>query len=235
MVVALHGFSQGPESWAELAGISGSPEPWLCPQLAATTLQSATCELERLATAAAPLDLIGYSQGGRLALYAAATGALNLHTLTVISAHAGLEEPARGERLRADELLAGRIEQEGSGWFAAYWAQLPLFAGLRLRRPELAEELAMVRRRHQPAHLAALLRGMGGAAEPPFWPRLGGIQVPTLVIAGAEDEPYVLYGRRLAQILPHSSLEIVPDAGHVVHLEQPEKVAHLLSRHLHRR
>ncbi len=234
-MIALPGFSQGPESWAGLARLTGSSRPWLCPELTATTLPAAAAELEALCHEGALLDLIGYSQGGRLALYAAARNVLKLRTLTVISAQAGFEGRARSQRLRADEELAARIEREGSEWFAEHWAQLPLFAGLRQRRPELARQLGAARRRHDPAHLAAQLRGMGAAAEPPFWSRLDAIEVPTMVIAGAEDERYVAYARRLAQILPHCSLEIVPDAGHVVHLEQPERVARLLARHLHSR
>ncbi len=234
-MIALPGFSQGPESWIELAHlIDGSP-PWLCPELTATTLPAASAELEGMASEAGPLDLIGYSQGGRLALYAAARRVLTLRTLTVISAQAGFEGQDRIQRLRADEELAAKIELEGSEWFAEHRAQLPPFAGLRQRRPELADALGAARRRHDPAHLAAQLRGMGAAAEPPFWSRLGVIDAPTLVIAGAEDGRYMAYARRLAQILPHCCLEIVPDAGHVVHLEQPKRVAHLLAGHLHRR
>ncbi|MGI8564492.1 MAG: alpha/beta fold hydrolase [Candidatus Dormibacter sp.] len=235
MVLALPGFSQGPESWAEQARLTGSSQPWLCPELAATTLSAASAELEASSSGAGPLDLIGYSQGGRLALYAAARGVLKLRTLTVISAQAGFEGQTRAARLRADEELAGKIEVEGSEWFAEHWALLQPFAGLRQRRPDLAEALAAARRRHDPTHLAAQLRGMGAAAEPPFWSRLAAIEAPTLVIAGGEDERYVAYARRLALILPHCSLEIVPDAGHVVHLEQPGRVARILARHLHGR
>lgn len=234
-MIALPGFSQGPESWAELARLTGSSRPWSCPELPATTLPAAAAELEALCHEGPPLDLIGYSQGGRLALYAAARGVLKVRTLTVISAQAGFEGRARSQRLRADEELASKIELEGSEWFAEHWAQRQPFAGLRERRPELAGQLEAARRRHDPAHLAALLRGMGAAAEPPFWSRLDAIEAPTLVIAGAEDERYVAYARRLAQILSHCSLEIVPDASHVVHLEQPHRVARLVARHLHSR
>ena len=67
---------------------------------------------------------------------------------------------------------------------------------------------------------------------PPFWERLGAIQAPTLVLAGAEDPPYIAFAKRLAAIIPRSRAVVVPEAGHAVHLEQPEATARLLSDHL---
>src|SRR5207245_5865130 len=79
-------------------------------------------------------DLVGYSQGGRIALFVAARHPDRVRTLTTIGAHAGFERD-RAERLAADLALADRIEREGIDWFAAYWAGLPLFAGLARRGP----------------------------------------------------------------------------------------------------
>jgi 3-oxoadipate enol-lactonase len=52
---------------------------------------------------------------------------------------------------------------------------------------------------------------------------LANIKVPTLVIAGADDRltpPDV--ARELASEIPGAELVIVPDAGHLVNIEQPE-------------
>lgn len=233
-VTALHGFSQRGDSWAELEELVGGTRQWLTPEVTATTLLAATMDLIALweRDGAAGIDLIGYSQGGRLALYAASLHPQRLRTLTVISAHAGFEGEARSARLRADRELADRIERGGIEWFAAHWAAHPIFAGLARRRPDLQSWLDASRRANEPGLLAQQLRGMGGAATAPFWERLTSIEVPTLVIAGAEDAAYTAHARRLAEILPHARVEIVPDAGHVVHLEQPRRVAALLGDHL---
>ena len=53
--------------------------------------------------------------------------------------------------------------------------------------------------------------------------RLGRITAPTLVLHGAQDELIPpANARLLAQAIPGARLELVPDAGHVYLLEQPE-------------
>lgn len=59
--------------------------------------------------------------------------------------------------------------------------------------------------------------------------RLADIQIPALVICGQEDKMTPLrHVQFLADHLPQARLEIVPDAGHMVMLEQPVQVAALL-------
>jgi 2-succinyl-6-hydroxy-2,4-cyclohexadiene-1-carboxylate synthase len=233
-VTCLHGFSQRGESWRELAALVGGPDRWLTPDVEAPTMEAATADLLGLwdAAGARRSHLVGYSAGGRLALYLATRHPERLRTLTVISAHAGFEGPARAARRAADEALAARIEAEGIDWFADHWGQLPIFASLRRRRPDLRAALDAARRSQDPRRLAAALRGMGGAAAEPFWDRLPSVGVPALVVAGAEDAPYVKHAGRLAVLLPCARAEIVPGAGHAVHLENPTAVAALLGAHL---
>ena len=62
---------------------------------------------------------------------------------------------------------------------------------------------------------------------------VAGISVPTLVIFGSEDkmvQPGA--GRVLADEIRGARVEVVPHAGHMVMLEQPERVAALLSEFL---
>lgn len=59
--------------------------------------------------------------------------------------------------------------------------------------------------------------------------RLKEIQTPTLIICGAEDNlTPVRFSEYLIERIPNAVLEIVPDAGHMVMLEQPETVAKLM-------
>lgn len=59
--------------------------------------------------------------------------------------------------------------------------------------------------------------------------KLADIQIPALVICGQEDKMTPLrHVQFLADHLPQARLEIVPDAGHMVMLEQPVQVAALL-------
>jgi pimeloyl-ACP methyl ester carboxylesterase len=59
---------------------------------------------------------------------------------------------------------------------------------------------------------------------------LGVITIPTLVIVGENDMATpVEEARRMADRIPGARLEIVPAAGHVCTVEQPEKVTDLIS------
>lgn len=56
-------------------------------------------------------------------------------------------------------------------------------------------------------------------------PRLHEIQIPTLIICGADDRlTPIKYSQYLHERIPGSMLQIVPNAGHYVMREQPEAV-----------
>lgn len=63
--------------------------------------------------------------------------------------------------------------------------------------------------------------------------RLSGIDIPALVIVGADDSARPPEeARRMAQLLRKARLEVIPEAGHICNLEQPERVNRLLVRFL---
>src|SRR3982074_1843956 len=113
-VTCLHGFSQRGRSWAELAELVGGPHRWLTPDLTAASLEEAVSEVLGLwaREGVERSHLVGYSQGGRLALYLACTEPDRLVTLTVIGAHAGLPEPDRSARRQDERAVAAQIARE---------------------------------------------------------------------------------------------------------------------------
>jgi 3-oxoadipate enol-lactonase len=53
---------------------------------------------------------------------------------------------------------------------------------------------------------------------------LSGIRVPTLVIAGEEDAVIpVSESEAMAHAIPAAQLALIPHAGHLVNLEQPDR------------
>jgi pimeloyl-ACP methyl ester carboxylesterase len=59
--------------------------------------------------------------------------------------------------------------------------------------------------------------------------RLGGVQQPTLVVCGTEDQMTPLrYAQFLSNTIPNAKLTVIPNAGHMVMLEQPRLVAESL-------
>jgi pimeloyl-ACP methyl ester carboxylesterase len=52
--------------------------------------------------------------------------------------------------------------------------------------------------------------------------RLRDIAVPTLVIVGEQDGPFVAASERMAKTIPGARLEVIPDAGHSPQFENPD-------------
>ena len=164
---------------------------------------------------------VGYSMGGRVALHAALAAPEAVQRLVLIGATAGIDDPdERQARREADERLADHIEAVGVPTFVDEWLTNPLFAGL-------TEDTAMRadRLRNRASGLSASLRATGTGTQTPLWDRLGEIRCPVLVLVGAHDAKFTDLGRRLVEGLPTAELVVIPDAGHSVHLEQPEATA----------
>src|SRR5262249_6689428 len=131
-VTCLHGFSQHGNSWRELAALVPGSYRWLTPDVRAATLPEAEAELLALweREGVQRGHVIGYSQGGRIALWAASDHPERLLSLITIGAHAGFDSDDRARRREEDADLADRIEGEGIDWIDTTWSALPIFAGL---------------------------------------------------------------------------------------------------------
>jgi 2-succinyl-6-hydroxy-2,4-cyclohexadiene-1-carboxylate synthase len=165
--------------------------------------------------------LLGYSMGGRMALHAA-LGA-SFRGLILESASPGLAtEEERAARRISDEALAARIERDGIAPFVDEWERLPLFASQSLLPDETRDALRQERLRNTPFGLANSLRGAGTGAQPPLHDALPTLTTPTLLLAGEHDEKFSRIAWQIAEHLPNAEARIVLDAGHTVHLEQPD-------------
>ncbi|HEY4034274.1 MAG TPA: 2-succinyl-6-hydroxy-2,4-cyclohexadiene-1-carboxylate synthase [Ktedonobacteraceae bacterium] len=166
--------------------------------------------------------LLGYSMGGRIALYCAFSR--YFRALILESASPGIANPVeRGKRRVSDRALADRIEREGIEAFVDDWEELPLFASQR-NLPIAYRRAQKVQRLNNRAHgLANSLRGVGTGVQPALEWRLSTLTIPVLLIAGERDSKFCTIGQYMAQQLLKAQLQIVPDTGHNVHLEQPER------------
>ena len=165
--------------------------------------------------------ILGYSMGGRIALYTALSG--YFRALILESASPGLEDPVeREERRTSDEVLAASIEREGVPAFIERWEHLPLFASQRALPFECREALHRQRLQNNAIGLAQSLRGVGTGVQPSLFAQLPTLHMPVLLIAGELDTKFTTIAKHMAQALPQSQLHIIPAAGHTVHLEQPQ-------------
>lgn len=235
-LLLLHGFTGGAANWrpllptfaahfrvvtVDLLGHGRSAQPadparYRMPHAAADLVALLDAlELERA-------HVLGYSMGGRLALYTAVHFPQRITSLVLESSSPGLAtEAERAARRAQDEALADWIEAHGIAAFVDRWEQLPLWASQARLPQEQRAALRAQRLQNSPTGLANSLRGMGTGAQPNLWPWLPELDLPVLLLAGALDDKFVAIGREMAADLPRARLEIVPDAGHTLHWERP--------------
>jgi 2-succinyl-6-hydroxy-2,4-cyclohexadiene-1-carboxylate synthase len=246
-ILALHGFTGSAATWNGLAGALGDGRRLIAPDLLGHAGSDAPPDPARYAMerqaddlaalldvlAAAPADVVGYSMGARLALVLALRHPAAVRRLILESPSAGIgDERARAARRAADEVLAVRLERDGVVAFVDAWEAQPVFASQRALPEEVRDRQRAERLGHDPAGLAASLRGAGQGAMTPLHARLAEISCPTLVIAGALDVVGLERARFVAASLPAGTLEVVTGAGHAVHLEQAEIFLRLVREHL---
>jgi 2-succinyl-6-hydroxy-2,4-cyclohexadiene-1-carboxylate synthase len=177
--------------------------------------------LQEFGVGAGEAVLLGYSMGGRIALYLALSG--YFRALILESASPGLAgADERAARRVADEALAASIERDGVAAFVERWEQLPLFASQRTLPSEQREALRAQRLRNSARGLANSQRGTGLGVQPALHDRLAALDIPVLLITGELDQKFCEIAAQMAHLLPRAQWRKVPGAGHAVHLEQPE-------------
>jgi len=176
--------------------------------------------------------LVGYSMGGRLALYLALRHPGRCAGLFLESASPGLEgAEERARRQGDDEEIAIRLESGDLPGFLQDWYRQALFAPL-ARDEDLLRQTIEDKLRNDPAELAASLRGMGTGSQPSLWNELPNLRAPALAVAGGLDEKFVGISRRMASLNAGMRLTVVPGVGHNVHAEAPGAYLSLLESFL---
>lgn len=240
-VIFLHGFLGSSDDWLEVT--TALKDQFFCITLdlpghgASRGLPPDSYSIDGAARAlirvldeldAGLATIVGYSMGGRLALYLALRHPERSAALLLESASPGLESAAeRAARRAADEERARRLESGDLDRFLEDWYGQPLFSSL-ARDEELLRQTIGARRRNDPEELARSLRGMGTGSQPSLWTELAGLPAPALAIAGALDPKFVGVSRRMAQLCPRMRAAVVPGAGHNVRAEAPEAYLDLL-------
>lgn len=233
-IVLLHGFTHTGASWDPVRAALPERYRAYAPDIrghgAASGIRPVTLDavLEDLACAAPEtFTLIGYSMGGRIALHAGLALARRITRLVLIGASPGIADPVeRAARRRADETLAGEIDAAGIEAFAARWAQTPVLGG---QPPHVAAAALADRLRSTPAGLASALRGLGTAALPSLWEKLGSVSVPVTLVVGECDHKFREIAASMAALLPRAAVLVVEGSGHAAHLEAPQRVAAIIT------
>lgn len=188
-----------------------------------TTMQQFADDLAHLLDAlqiTEPVAFCGLSMGGYIGWQFVARHRNKLAALIIADSRAVADsQKAAAGRLET----ADKVEKEGSKVVAT--AMLPkLFPAAAIEKGEpfvKATEAVMLAA--PPAGVAAALRGM--AERPDYTNELAKIDVPTLIICGAEDAiapPAEMEG--IAKAIPGAKFVSIAGAGHMAPLEKPAEV-----------
>jgi 2-succinyl-6-hydroxy-2,4-cyclohexadiene-1-carboxylate synthase len=228
-LLLLHGFLGSGADWVEVmeglpAGVyAAAPD---LPGHGRTRANLEVLDFETLAGDLAefaarefnrPPVLAGYSMGGRIALHTALEYPESFAGLVLESATAGIEDVRdREKRIVADKDTADRLRRSETKTFLHSWYDQPVFSTLNRKQ---IDTLIKNRININPSSAAEVLESLSQGEQPNLWPGLGELSLPTLVMAGAEDNKYRELAVRMASAIPENRLSIIPEAGHITHLE----------------
>jgi pimeloyl-ACP methyl ester carboxylesterase len=233
-VVLLHAFPLDRSMWVpvaerlaaatvpavaiDLPGLGASPLPDGTPDLASSA-RGVAGVLDALGIARAVV--VGVSMGGYVALTLLRDRPERLAGLALVDTKAG----ADGDEARANrERIAAAVEGDAGTRALAPMLDGLLGATTRAQRPDVVERVRAGVAAARVEGVAWSQRAM--AARPDYAALLPTATVPSAVVVGAQDAltpPSI--ARATAQALADSVLTVLPSAGHLSPLEDPEGVA----------
>lgn len=233
-LLLVHGFTGAKEDFADhLDGFAAAGWHAVSPELrghrgadhsGAWTLEALADDLVSLADGLGwpAFALVGHSMGGILAQLVALRSPERLTALVLMdtTGAAAAVDPALVE-LACEVVLGGGmaalLEAER---FIGHPLETPAARRLRESRPGWQEYLAAKVLGASPEMYVALAREL--TSTPSRLAGLATLDVPTLVIVGGLDTPFLADSEALAAVIPGATLAVVPDAGHSPQHEAPE-------------
>lgn len=227
-VVFLHGFPFSSRMWNRQVAALAPSHRVITPDFrgfgdsggAPSSVEQLADDLQALVEhlELSPFVLGGFSMGGYVAFRYLAKHADRVRALMLLDTRAEPDAPEAKQRRYA---AIDRIKSEGPDGFLNDFAKLVLSPRTLDTRPEIATQ---VRQLMEADRTVSLTGGLQAIAErPDSTPLLSKITQPALIVVGEDDKATpVDSARRMHEAIPGSTLVIIPGAGHVSNLEQPE-------------
>lgn len=238
-VTLVHGVGSNLESWDAIAAILAEQYRVVrldlrghggSSRITACTLRDLVDDVSLVldTLGIARTHLVGFSLGGMIAQEFVLQYPARVDRLALISAVAGRTEEernavmARARKVR-EEGIASVVTAAEARWFTD---------GFRARHPEIVQQrLDELKANDHRSYAAAY--GVFAAGD--VGDRIRAIRHKTLIVTGENDigsNPRM--ARFMHEVIPGSTLEILPELRHSVLLEAPETISRLLLGHLRR-
>ena len=170
----------------------------------------------------------GLSMGGYVAFELVRRHPDRVRALILANTRADADDEA-GKRRRSD--MIALVEREGPAALADVLLPQLLAPTNLAAMPHVAQHLRTMIAGSPVKGVVGALRAMRDRAD--ARPLLGEIRVPTLVIAGPDDQLIPpAASRQLADAIPGAQFTLIPDAGHLCPLEQPVATSRVIAEFL---
>jgi len=175
--------------------------------------------------------LMGYSMGGRLGLYLTLHFPQYFQKVILESISPGLKtESERLQRLISDTKKAEQLQTLDFSIFLEQWYHQPLFQTLK-NHPEF-DQIFDHRLKNNPIELSKSLRYLGTGNQPSLWEKLPKNQIPLLLLVGEYDHKFKHINQEINQLCPVSQLQIIPNCGHNILIENPQQWINVIVKFL---
>ncbi|XP_020571316.1 protein PHYLLO, chloroplastic [Phalaenopsis equestris] len=190
--------------------------------------------------------LVGYSMGGRIALYMSLKYCEKIDGAILISGSPGLrDENTQRIRLSQDDAKAAYLLFHGLHNFLETWYAGGLWKSL--RDHPLFHKIVKQREKHEDIKsLAKCLTGLSSGRQRPLWDELNHCKNPVLLIVGEKDIKFRRIAEEMRNEIKNScpsevngkgdlcEMVVVPECGHAAHLENPFPVINAVRKFLTR-
>ena len=176
--------------------------------------------------------VVGLSMGGFATLHLGLRHPGRARSRVVAGAGYGAQPERRDAFRRESNLIADAFASEGAAGVAERYAVGPARVQFQNKDPRGWAEFAAHLAEHDSQGSALTMRGVQ-AARPSLYDvtdELRALDVPTLLIAGDEDEGCLEPSLMLKRTIPTAGLALLPRTGHTCNLEEPELFTRLVER-----
>jgi pimeloyl-ACP methyl ester carboxylesterase len=167
--------------------------------------------------------IVGLSMGGFCALHLGLRAPQRTRSLVVAGVGYGAAPEAEDRFRRESAAIAEAFRSEGAAAVAPRYAVGPARVQLQNRNPGAWQEFARALAEHSSDGAALTMLGVQSRRPSLYALReaLGALRVPTLVLAGDEDDGCLEASLMMKRTIPSAGLMLLPRTGHTANLEDP--------------
>jgi pimeloyl-ACP methyl ester carboxylesterase len=173
----------------------------------------------------AKAHVVGLSMGGFAAVHFGLDYSAKALSLVVAGAGYGAEKQHEAYFRGVSEDVARNFLEKGSKAFAETYALGASRVQFQNKDPRGWREFANQLGEHSSVGAANTMRGVQTRRVSLYEleDRLRGMMVPTLIVAGDEDDHCLQPGIYMKRVIPAAGLLVLPKTGHTINLEEPAK------------